>query len=64
MNRKTYNYIVGVIMVIVALAHLARVIFSASIIIDGWTVPLWPSWLAVLVAGYIAYASFRFASEK
>jgi ABC-type dipeptide/oligopeptide/nickel transport system permease component len=66
MHRNTYFIIVGTVLGIVSLVHLYRAIESVSIIVGstGWAIPVWPSWIAFLVAGYLSYVSFKFASGK
>ncbi len=56
--------VVGVIMAAVALIHFLRLVFGWSVVIGAWDAPLWISWIGVLVAGYISYASFHLASRK
>lgn len=56
--------VVGVIMGAVAIVHFLRLIFGWSVVIGGWDAPLWISWIGIIVAGYISYASFHLASRK
>jgi hypothetical protein len=42
----------------VAIAHLLRIIFGWHAEIGGLGIPFWASWLAVLVAGALAYFGF------
>lgn len=51
----------GVIFLIVALAHLARLTFGWSLILGNFEVPLWLSWVGVIITGYLSYSSFHFA---
>jgi len=62
--QKHFCFIGGIIMGIVALAHFCRVIFSASIVIGGWTLPPWLSLVAAFVAGFISFMGFKFAKRK
>ena len=64
MNHKNYYVIVGCITGLVSLAHLVRAISGASVVIAGWSFPIWLSWIAFLAAGCLSYVSFRFASAK
>lgn len=58
MDRKTYITLTSALLGIVALVHLARVIFGWETVVDGWAVPLWVSWAALIIAGYLSYAGF------
>ncbi len=60
MNRELYFLITAIIFTIVALVHLARIVFSWSAVIDGWSVPMWSSWIAAGVTVALAYYGFLF----
>jgi hypothetical protein len=60
MRERIYMLVIGVVFTIVAVAHLIRIFTGADFNILGWEVPLWLSWLGVIVATYLAYASFHF----
>jgi hypothetical protein len=57
MKPKPYVLVTAAIFTVVALLHLIRLIFGWSIVVAGWHVPLWFSWLAIVVlAVLISYA--------
>jgi hypothetical protein len=58
MNLKTFTLLASIIFAIVALAHLVRVFMGWPIVIDNWTVPMWLSWIALVVAGGFSYFGF------
>ena len=51
---KLFTRISSILFGIVALAHLLRLFFGSEIIIDGWVVPMWISWVGMLVPGILA----------
>ena len=51
MTLKQYLTAAGVIFAVVALAHLLRAVMNWPIVIAGWIVPMWLSWLAFVIAG-------------
>ncbi len=59
MEQKTFSVIAGVIFALVALVHLVRIYFGWSIVIGGWSVPMWPSWVAFVGAGALSYFGLR-----
>ena len=63
MNMRTYCRISAIIFVVVALAHLARLIYNSSIIIDGETIPMFVSWIGFVVPGALAYWGFQGAQS-
>ncbi|MEK7558537.1 MAG: hypothetical protein AAB507_01795 [Patescibacteria group bacterium] len=58
MEQRTFNLAAGVVFSAVAVLHLLRVVLSWDAAIGGWDVPIWLSYLAVLVAGFLAYSAF------
>jgi len=34
-----------------------------SFVVQDFSVPMWASWIAVIVAGYLAYEGFRLARK-
>lgn len=63
MRERVYILVVGAVFTVVAAAHLYRLFSGADLTIVGWEVPLWLSWFGVIVATYLAYASFHFLSK-
>ena len=58
MNLKNFALLAAVIFAIVALVHLVRVIMGWQIVIDSCTVPMWPSWIALVIAAGLSYLGF------
>jgi hypothetical protein len=61
MDQKTFVLLAGVIFAIVALAHLLRIFMDWPIVIDNWSVPMWLSWIAVVIAGGLSYSGLAAA---
>ena len=59
MSQKTFTRIAGLVFSLVALLHALRLLFRWNAVIGGWSVPLWVSWAALAVSGYLAYTAFR-----
>jgi hypothetical protein len=62
MDQRTYNTITAVVFLIIAVLHLLRVILGWPARIGGLDIPLWASWLAILVTGGLAYCGFRLST--
>lgn len=58
MNRERYLLITAIVFMLVALAHLARIVLGWDAVIDGWSVPMAMSWVAAAVTGGLAYSGF------
>ena len=62
MDQRAYNTITAVVFLIVAVLHLLRIILGWPARIGGLDIPLWASWLALVVAGALAYFGFRLSA--
>ena len=58
MNRKTYMTVTATLFLIIGIVHLLRIIFGWQAEIGGLDIPFWVSWLALPVAGALAYFGF------
>jgi hypothetical protein len=64
MDQKTFSVTAGVIFALVALVHLVRIYFGWPIAISSWSVPMWASWLALIVAAGLAYFGLSAARRQ
>jgi hypothetical protein len=53
-NQKTFSLVATVIFLVVGLMHALRLFFGWHAEVNGWTVPLWVSWVGLVVALYLA----------
>jgi hypothetical protein len=63
MQDRAYFAASGVLFALVAVAHLARLVFGWSILVDTEVVPMWVSWVGVLITGGLAAWAFLLASR-
>ena len=59
MSLKLYLKTAGTLFLIIAVLHLLRLVLGWSAVMEGWSVPLWLSAVALAVAGYLGYEGFR-----
>jgi hypothetical protein len=52
---KTGSLLAFIIFILVALAHLLRLIYSSEIIVDGYVVPQWVSVVGLIVPAFVAF---------
>ena len=64
MGHRTNSLIVAVLFSVVAVMHACRLLFGWQVTIASWIVPLWVSWVAIVVTAYLAYQSFKHARSK
>ena len=59
MNQRSFSLLAGIIFTIIALLHVLRIIYGWDPVVEGWTVPKWISWVALIVSGYLGYEGLR-----
>ena len=59
MSQKTLTFMAGAVFSLIMVLHVLRLLFGWEVVIGGWNVPLWVSWVAIAVSGYFAYTAFR-----
>ena len=60
---KTFSVVAGVIFAVVALFHLVRIYMGWPVMIADWSVPMWVSWIGLVVAGGLALFGLRVAAN-
>src|SRR5215813_13482425 len=63
-DQRSFSLLAGIIFTIIALLHLVRIIYGWDPVVEGWTVPKWISWVALVVAGYLGYEGLRLAIKS
>lgn len=63
LSLKTYHQLIGFIFLVIGLIHISRLIFQWSVVLAGWTVPMWVSWVALVLAGYLSYNALRLSGK-
>lgn len=63
MTSRMYAAITGFIFLVIAIVHLLRIVFGWQAVIEGRALPMWASWIALFVAGYLAYQGFRLGAN-
>ena len=59
MNIKNYCMVSGVLFSLVALAHLSRIVYGMSVEVDGYSVPMFLSWVGFVIPVCLAFWAFR-----
>ena len=63
MDANAFSLVAGVIFALVALFHLARIVMDWSVIIGDWSIPMWVSWIALVVAGGLSLLGLRLSER-
>jgi uncharacterized membrane protein len=64
MSQKTFLLVAGVFFLLIALAHLLRIAFGASVVVQNTSIPMWASWIAFVVTGYLAYEGIQLGRKS
>ena len=56
MKTKTFFKVAGIIFLLIASLHLLRAVLGWDILINSVVIPMWVSWVVVVIAGFLAYA--------
>ena len=64
MGQKMFSIVTGVIFAVVALFHLVRIYMGWPVMIGDWSVPMWVSWIGLVVAGGLAFFGLRLARAQ
>ena len=55
MTQKTYNSITVFVFAVVGILHALRILNDWPAYVGGWVVPMWVSWVAVIIAVVLAW---------
>ena len=56
---KTGSFVAMIFLVLVAIAHILRVIWQVEVIVSGYYVPMWMSYAAVILTAVLAGAMWN-----
>lgn len=61
MTSKQYGYVTSVLFALIGAGHLWRALAGLPVLIGAQAVPMWPSWVAIAIAGFLAWEGCRVA---
>ena len=64
MNQRTFSLVTAVLFSWMAILHAIRLIRSWEVIIAGAIVPMWISWIGLIITAYLAYTGLRLGRSK
>ncbi|MDO8429933.1 MAG: hypothetical protein Q7S73_01025 [bacterium] len=56
---KPFSKVAALVFGLITILHLARLFYGWGAVIGGWVVPMWLSWVAVLLAGLLFWGLRR-----
>ena len=61
MSEKTFSLAAGIVFLLIAVAHLVRILFGVPLVVLDIQIPIWASGIAVVITGFLSYEGFHFA---
>ena len=59
MSQKIFSVVAGLVFLLIAIMHGLRLAFTWEVVLNGWSVPMWVSWLALVIAGFLAFEGLK-----
>jgi hypothetical protein len=59
MSQRNYLLVSALVFTLVFALHVLRLFYGWSVMIGGQTVPVWTSWIGVVLSGLLAFEGFR-----
>jgi len=60
MEKQTFFLVAVIFFSLVGLLHLLRIIYSLPVAVGGVEIPLWLSYIAVILLGFLSFWAFKF----
>ena len=61
MSQKTFSLVATVIFFLVGLMHALRLCFGWHAEVNGWILPMWVSWVGLVIPLYLASEGIKLA---
>ena len=58
MTQRVFSLITATLFSLIALLHVLRLLRGWQVTIGDVVVPVWVSWIGLVIAGYLAYQGF------
>lgn len=63
MKVRTYARVTAIIFALIAVVHLVRIVLGWTATIGAWSVPMWVSWGALVIAAIVSYFGFSLGAR-
>ena len=64
MTAKSFSGLAAAIFLLVALVQLARAALGWPVLVNGYDIPVWASWIAFVIASGLSFLGFRAAGRN
>jgi|AntRauTorcE11897_2_1112592.scaffolds.fasta_scaffold02521_11 dolichyl-phosphate-mannose--protein O-mannosyl transferase len=62
-TKKWYYTTAAVIFSVIGIVHFARALYGWEAMVGGVNIPIWMSWVAVMIAIFLAFRGFQLGAE-
>ena len=59
MSQKTFSLAAGLIFLLIAIMHGLRLALKWEVVLNGWSVPMWVSVVAIVIAACLAFEGLK-----
>ena len=59
MSQKTFSLAAGLIFLLIAVMHGLRLAFKWEAVVNGWSVPMWASAVAIVITAFLAFQGLK-----
>jgi len=63
-SQKTFSLVVGLIFLLIAVMHVLRLALKWDVVLNGWSVLMWVSAVALLIAAYLAFEGLKLSRRS
>jgi len=64
MSQKTFSLVAGLIFLLVAVMHVLRLAFKWEVVLNGWSVSMWVSAVAIVITAYLAFEGLKLSRRS
>lgn len=62
-QKRRYYFVVSTLFLLVALLHFVRIINGWELVLGDYSIPMWMSWVVVVLLGYLTVRGFNYAQK-
>ena len=64
MSQKTFSVVAGLIFFLIAVMHGLRLALKWEVVLNGWSVPMWVSAVAIVITAYLAFEGLKLSRRS
>jgi hypothetical protein len=64
MSQITFSLVAGIFFLLIAVMHVLRLGLKLEVALNGRPVPMWVNWLALVIAGFLAFEGLKLGGRS